>query len=67
VERQEETEAFDPLRDGPLRFLGYANELGEAFAAWLPPFGVPLSYCIALGYAFIFFVHRAVYFFVFFL
>lgn len=48
----EEEEEFDPLRDGPLRYLGYANECGEAFAAWLPPFGVPLSYAIAVGYVF---------------
>lgn len=41
---------WDPLRDGPLRYLGYANECGEAFAAWLPPFGVPLSYAIAISY-----------------
>ncbi|KAL3145666.1 hypothetical protein ABBQ32_003201 [Trebouxia sp. C0010 RCD-2024] len=41
---------FDPLRDGPLRYLGYANECGEAFAAWLPPLGVPLSYAIAISY-----------------
>lgn len=45
-------EEFDPLRDGPLRYLGYANECGEAFAAWLPAFGVPLSYAIAVGYVF---------------
>lgn len=44
-----EAEDFDPLRDGPFRYLGYANELGEAFAAWLPAFGVPASYCVALG------------------
>lgn len=41
---------FDPLRDGPLRYLGYSNECGEAFAAWLPPFGVPLSYAVAISY-----------------
>lgn len=46
---QEKTE-YDPLRDGPLRYLGYANELGEAFAAWLFPGGVTLSYAIAIGY-----------------
>lgn len=44
------TASFDPLRDGPLRYLGYANECGEAFAAWLPPFGVPASYSIAVAY-----------------
>ncbi|KAK9864786.1 hypothetical protein WJX84_000268 [Apatococcus fuscideae] len=41
---------FDPLRDGPLRYLGYANECGEAFAAWLPLWGVPASYAVAVGY-----------------
>ena len=85
---------FDPLRDGPLRYLGYANECGcvhncwgsrayvapfctlqharrapctwapcvlscllsatcmharsEAFAAWLPLWGVPMSYAVAV-------------------
>jgi fission process protein 1 len=46
----EEKTEYDPLRDGPLRYLGYANELGEAFAAWLFPGGVPLSYGIAIAY-----------------
>ena len=36
---EEKGESYDPLRDGPLRYLGYANELGEAFAAWLFPGG----------------------------
>ena len=27
-EEEEEEEEFDPLRDGPLRYLGYANECG---------------------------------------
>lgn len=39
---------YDPLRDGPLRYLGYANELGEAFAAWLFPGGVPLR-CVRVA------------------
>eukprot|EP00892_Ulva_mutabilis_P006542 jgi/Ulvmu1/425/UM001_0432.1 len=46
----EEDDPFDPLRDGPLRYLGYANELGEAFAAWLPAVGVPASYATAIAY-----------------
>jgi fission process protein 1 len=46
----EEKTEYDPLRDGPLRYLGYANELGEAFAAWLFPGGVSLSYAVAIGY-----------------
>ncbi|BDA50051.1 probable mitochondrial fission process protein 1 [Coccomyxa sp. Obi] len=41
---------FDPLRDGPLRYLGYSNECGEAFAAWLPFWGVPFSYGVAISY-----------------
>jgi fission process protein 1 len=30
--------------------MGYANECGEAFAAWLPPFGVPATYGVAAVY-----------------
>lgn len=41
---------FDPLRDGPARYLGYANELGEAFRAWIPVWGVPASYAVAIAY-----------------
>ena len=43
-------EPFDPLRDGPLRYCGYANEVGEAFGAWLPVYGVPASYAVAIAY-----------------
>lgn len=43
-------EAVDIYRDTPLRFLGYANECGEAFAAWLPAGGVPASYAVAIAY-----------------
>ena len=47
----EEGEApYDPLRDGPARYLGYSNEVGEAFSAWLFPGGVTLSYAIAISY-----------------
>lgn len=28
VNAEREEKAFDPLRDGPLRYLGYSNELG---------------------------------------
>lgn len=41
---------FDPLRDGPLRYCGYANEMGEAFAAWLSAFGLTASYAVAVLY-----------------
>jgi len=49
----DEDDEFDPLRDGPLRYLGYANELGEAFNAWLPAGGVPASYAVAIAYVLI--------------
>lgn len=45
-----DAEEFDPLRDGPARYLGYANELGEAFRAWVPAWGVPASYAVAIAY-----------------
>lgn len=41
---------FDPLRDGPLRFLGYTNELGEAFRPLVPSPLVWASYGVALMY-----------------
>lgn len=40
----------DIYRDTPLRYMGYANECGEAFAAWLPGWGVPASYGVAALY-----------------
>jgi fission process protein 1 len=40
---------IDLWRDSPLRYLGYANEVGEAFRPLYPRFVVP-SYIIAFGY-----------------
>ena len=37
----------DLWRDTPVRYCGYANEVGEAFAAFLPGWGVPASYGLA--------------------
>jgi hypothetical protein len=37
----------DIWRDTPVRYMGYANEVGEAFAAFLPGWGVPASYGVA--------------------
>ena len=42
---------MDPLRDGPLRYLGYANELGESFRPVAPRLVVP-SYLVSFGYVF---------------
>lgn len=40
----------DPYRETSLRYMGYANELGEAFTTYLPEWGLPASYCIAASY-----------------
>ena len=37
----------DLYRDTPLRYMGYSNEVGEAFVAFLPSWGVPASYGVA--------------------
>ena len=42
-------EAVDIWRDTPLRFAGYANEVGESFRYVLPRLVVP-SYAVALAY-----------------
>ncbi|KDO33891.1 hypothetical protein SPRG_01771 [Saprolegnia parasitica CBS 223.65] len=39
----------DILRDGPLRYLGYANELGESFRPVFPALVAP-SYAVAFAY-----------------
>eukprot|EP00735_Rhodelphis_limneticus_P003957 TRINITY_DN15500_c0_g1::TRINITY_DN15500_c0_g1_i1::g.30575::m.30575 TRINITY_DN15500_c0_g1::TRINITY_DN15500_c0_g1_i1::g.30575 ORF type:complete len:210 (+),score=-1.60,sp/Q8T3C8/MTFP1_CAEEL/46.84/1e-34,MTP18/PF10558.4/1.2e-34 TRINITY_DN15500_c0_g1_i1:84-632(+) len=41
---------FDVLRDSPLRYLGYANEVGESFRPLVPKFLVNFSYLVAFGY-----------------
>lgn len=40
----------DLYRETPLRYMGYANEVGESFAAFLPSWGVPASYAVAATY-----------------
>src|SRR5210317_2171592 len=42
--------AVDPYRETSLRYMGYANELGEAFTTYLPEWGLPASYCVAASY-----------------
>ena len=37
----------DLYRDTPLRYAGYSNEVGEAFEAFLPEWGVAASYGLA--------------------
>ncbi|CAM1293157.1 MTFP1 (predicted) [Pycnogonum litorale] len=40
----------DIFRDSPLRYMGYANEVGESFRALVPVIFVRLSYVAATGY-----------------
>lgn len=40
----------DIYRDTLLRYAGYANEVGEAFAPIVPPICVPASYAVAITY-----------------
>ena len=40
----------DLYRDTPLRYAGYSNEVGEAFEAFLPEWGVAASYGLAITY-----------------
>ena len=44
------TKTVDPYRETSLRYMGYANELGEAFTSYLPEWGLPASYCVAASY-----------------
>jgi fission process protein 1 len=43
--------ACNVFRDSPVRFLGYANEVGESFRYQFPRFVTP-SYVLAFGYCF---------------
>uniref|UniRef100_A0A7E4UMY5 Mitochondrial fission process protein 1 n=1 Tax=Panagrellus redivivus TaxID=6233 RepID=A0A7E4UMY5_PANRE len=47
---ERERKDIDLYRDTPIRFLGYANEVGEAFRAIVPVSAVKLSYVVAVGY-----------------
>lgn len=46
---KELTNTYDIYRDSPLRYLGYANELGESFRPLLPRLVVP-SYALSFAY-----------------
>lgn len=49
-ERAEDEKEYDIFRDSALRYMGYANECGEAFVAWIPVWGVPATYGVAATY-----------------
>jgi hypothetical protein len=42
-------EEYNIFRDSPLRYMGYANEVGESFRYQFPKFVVP-SYVLSFGY-----------------
>nr|XP_034196466.1 mitochondrial fission process protein 1 [Osmia lignaria]XP_034196467.1 mitochondrial fission process protein 1 [Osmia lignaria] len=42
----------DIYRDTPVRYLGYANEVGEAFRSLIPNSVVWFSYIVSTGYVF---------------
>jgi Mitochondrial carrier protein/Mitochondrial 18 KDa protein (MTP18) len=44
-------EDYNIFRDSPLRYMGYANEVGESFRYQFPRFVVP-SYILSFGYCF---------------
>ncbi|KAK6112017.1 Mitochondrial 18 KDa protein (MTP18) family protein [Brugia pahangi] len=49
---REDLHEMDIYRDTAVRFLGYANEVGEAFRAWVSTNAVRISYVVAMGYVF---------------
>ncbi|CAI4233277.1 unnamed protein product [Auanema sp. JU1783] len=48
---QKQMQSIDIYRDTPIRYLGYANEVGEAFRSMIPSVAVKATYVVALGYA----------------
>lgn len=50
VGSSDEDKEVDIYRDTLLRYAGYANEVGEAFAPIVPPVVVPASYGVAITY-----------------
>ncbi|EFO82464.1 CRE-MTP-18 protein [Caenorhabditis remanei] len=46
----ESSDEKDIFRHTPVRFLGYANEVGEAFRSLVKPVVVKFSYVVAFGY-----------------
>ncbi|XP_048755669.2 mitochondrial fission process protein 1-like [Ostrea edulis] len=58
MENDIEKEDVDFFRDTPIRYLGYSNEVGEAFRAQVPVRWVHLSYVAASGYVVADAVHK---------
>ena len=47
----EDTKHIDIFRETKVRYLGYANEVGEAFRAFIPARVVLATYGVAFVYA----------------
>jgi fission process protein 1 len=50
-ETPDDGDSYNIFRDSPLRYLGYANEVGESFRYQFPKFVTP-SYIVSFGYCF---------------
>ena len=49
MKEEEKKKEFDIFRDSPMRYLGYANEIGESFRPIFPKLVVP-SYAVSFAY-----------------
>jgi mitochondrial fission process protein 1 len=49
VEEKDINSSYSLFRDSPIRYLGYANEVGESFRFQYPKYVMP-SYVLAFGY-----------------
>ena len=49
VKGEKEEKEYDVFRDSPVRYLGYANEIGESFRPIFPRLVIP-SYAISFAY-----------------
>ena len=58
--QQEKEEEDDLFRDTPLRYMGYANEVGESFRSLVSPGLVKASYVVAFGYVFMDVVDKSI-------
>ncbi|CAF0993335.1 unnamed protein product [Brachionus calyciflorus] len=53
------TDELDIFRDTPVRYMGYANEIGEAFRSMISPAAVRATYGVAFGYVFLDVIDKA--------
>lgn len=56
---QKKNDEIDIFRDTPVRYMGYANEIGESFRAMISPAAVRATYGVAFGYVFLDVIDKA--------